>query len=218
VKTHGPSLTTTLQALDVGCGAGVFRSQWEKFCAWTVDGVEQNEWAIHNGASAKGLLYNFDITRPPAEVLGRYDCIFLLDVLEHIEKTRAFLEGIFSCLKPEGFLVINVPAFQSLFSKYDSEAGHHRRYNEKSLRHELLSFPVTIHRVAYWGFTLIPFLLARKILSPSWKTSPDIIRKGFQPPGPVSNLFFKFLMRLENKMGGLMPRGSSLTLIAQRKR
>lgn len=62
------------------------------------------------------------------------DCILYIDVLEHIEKDQEELEKAFGCLKPEGYVVILVPAFNSLYSPFDASIGHFRRYDKRMIR------------------------------------------------------------------------------------
>ncbi len=64
----------------------------------------------------------------------RFDAILYIDVLEHIEKDREEMMKAVSLLKPNGHLVVLSPAFQSLYSPFDKEIGHYRRYTKKQLR------------------------------------------------------------------------------------
>ena len=57
-----------------------------------------------------------------------------LDVLEHVEDdARAFSE-LLRVTKPGGIIIINIPAFMSLWSAWDVSLGHFRRYTKRSLR------------------------------------------------------------------------------------
>jgi 2-polyprenyl-3-methyl-5-hydroxy-6-metoxy-1,4-benzoquinol methylase len=67
----------------------------------------------------------------------KYDTIIYIDVLEHIENSKEELVKISKLLKPNGYLIILVPAFQFLFSDFDSKIGHFRRYNKSLLRMEI---------------------------------------------------------------------------------
>ena len=60
-----------------------------------------------------------------------------MDVLEHIEEPERFLRSVFFHLSPTGRLIINVPALQIFYSKYDTLVGHLRRYDINFLRQEL---------------------------------------------------------------------------------
>lgn len=64
------------------------------------------------------------------EALGgrRFDGIYSINVLEHLEDDRAFLDAFYRALEPGGRLFIYVPAFPLLFSANDERVGHHRRY------------------------------------------------------------------------------------------
>lgn len=63
----------------------------------------------------------------------KYDCLIYIDVLEHIEEDRGELENAANCLNPGGKVVILVPAHQFLYSPFDKEVGHFRRYDKRSL-------------------------------------------------------------------------------------
>lgn len=58
-----------------------------------------------------------------------HDLVLLLDVLEHVAEDRAFLSQLVAeSLRPGGWLLFTVPAWQRLFSRHDVWLHHHRRY------------------------------------------------------------------------------------------
>jgi SAM-dependent methyltransferase len=61
------------------------------------------------------------------------DCVIMMDVLEHIENENDFLYIVLEKLKPNGKIIITVPAMQYLFSSHDVFLKHFRRYNRKQL-------------------------------------------------------------------------------------
>lgn len=65
---------------------------------------------------------------------SHFDTILYIDVLEHIEADHAELTTAADLLRPGGHLIVLSPAHQFLFSKFDAEIGHFRRYNKASLR------------------------------------------------------------------------------------
>ena len=69
----------------------------------------------------------------------KYDTILYLDVLEHIKKDKSEVEKALSCLKDNGFLIINVPAYQFLYSKFDESVGHWKRYKKKDFQKILIN-------------------------------------------------------------------------------
>ncbi len=65
--------------------------------------------------------------------IQKFDSVLYFDVLEHIEHDSREVELACSKLNPNGYLIILVPAHQSLFSPFDTEIGHFRRYDRDSL-------------------------------------------------------------------------------------
>lgn len=63
----------------------------------------------------------------------KFDAIIYIDVIEHIENDGVELNKAKNYLKPDGHLIILVPAHNYLFSQFDKSIGHYRRYNKKML-------------------------------------------------------------------------------------
>lgn len=63
-----------------------------------------------------------------------FDCVAYVDVLEHIEDDRLELQAAAGRLRAKGQLVVLGPAFPFLFSEFDREVGHFRRYTKTMLR------------------------------------------------------------------------------------
>jgi SAM-dependent methyltransferase len=62
-----------------------------------------------------------------------FDCVLYIDVFEHIEADRAEMEKAAARLRPGGRLVVLSPAHEFLFSEFDRQIGHFRRYDRRSL-------------------------------------------------------------------------------------
>jgi SAM-dependent methyltransferase len=54
--------------------------------------------------------------------------VALLDVIEHVDDDGALLGRIAERMRPGAGLVVTVPAMPWLFSSWDADLGHHRRY------------------------------------------------------------------------------------------
>src|SRR5205807_1658210 len=113
------------------------------------------------------------------EFLGVYDAVLLFDVLEHIEEPVGFIRSILRHLKTGGVLLVNVPALMSLFSEYDTVAGHYRRYDYALMRKEFQGMPIEWLDMRYWGLSMVPLLLLRKLVLAMKSGGKDIIRTGF---------------------------------------
>ena len=57
-----------------------------------------------------------------------------LDVIEHIKEDKKEIFKAFKLLKKGGKLIINVPAFSHLYSKFDKDVGHFRRYSKTDFK------------------------------------------------------------------------------------
>jgi SAM-dependent methyltransferase len=72
-----------------------------------------------------------DITALDPE--ARFDTIFYLDVLEHIEGDAGELARVARHLTTAGRLIVLAPAHPFLFSAFDAAIGHYRRYTKATL-------------------------------------------------------------------------------------
>jgi SAM-dependent methyltransferase len=68
-----------------------------------------------------------------ASLLGRFDTAFALNVIEHIQDDRQALLNLQKLLKPGGRMIILVPAFNTLYNRFDKELHHYRRYTHTTL-------------------------------------------------------------------------------------
>ncbi len=101
---------------------------------------------------------------PVSDIVGRdetYDSVVLVNVLEHIEQDVDTLAQLRSVLDDDGHILIYAPAFEALYSPFDQQVGHHRRYTIHSLRRRLLNAglaPVEVRyvnvvgAVVWWAF------------------------------------------------------------------
>jgi len=92
--------------------------------------------------------------------------IFSLNVFEHIEHDTVAVREVRQKLKPEGALLIYVPAFECLWTSLDEKLCHYRRYTKTTLRRLVEQEGFAIEHVRYadcLGFiaTLIFRLLGR---------------------------------------------------------
>ncbi len=64
----------------------------------------------------------------------KFNSIIYIDVLEHIEDDKNELEQAGRHLIKGGYLLVLSPAHNWLYSAFDKEIGHYRRYTKKMLR------------------------------------------------------------------------------------
>jgi len=88
------------------------------------------------GSKPKCRVRELDILMPegiPQDVAGRFDRLISLNVLEHIEDHVLALRRMGELLRPQGKVVLLVPAMPFLYGSIDQAVGHFRRYTCKSL-------------------------------------------------------------------------------------
>ena len=81
----------------------------------------------------KKILNVYNGTVEDFETVVQYDIIILADVLEHIKDDRKILKKLTELLKKNGKIIIYVPAHNYLYSAFDKQIGHFRRYSKKTL-------------------------------------------------------------------------------------
>lgn len=214
LKGNGIPLQSQLRVLDVGGGTGAFAGQLEHACSWTVDLTDLNQCALDSALPRRGRSFYYDIREKKTELLAKYDAVFALDIIEHLEDPREFLADCLSHLKPEGMLLINVPALPLLYSKYDELVGHRRRYTKKTLRGLLEGLEINIRDLRYWGFSLIPTVIGRKALLPFIQREKTAVKFGFQPPAAWINRVLCWVGAIETRFLTHPPLGTSVILVA----
>ena len=136
--------------------------------------------------------------------------LFLLDVIEHVEDVRAFLKDVLFHMKPGATLIVNVPALPLLFSPYDKAAGHYRRYTKETLKAEFAELPVKQLDMRFWGFSLLPLALARRVFTGNTEETSEVLAAGFKPPLPGINRLFHWIGKMEIATLPQPPLGTSL--------
>jgi 2-polyprenyl-3-methyl-5-hydroxy-6-metoxy-1,4-benzoquinol methylase len=214
-KFVGLAALNKKQFFEVGCGHGLVINQIEKEFETVVDGGDLNDYALKKIEGNKGTIYCYNIYQKSEAFKNKYDGVILFDVIEHIDDDVDFL--ITSCfhVKPGGLVMINVPAYQTLFSKYDTAVGHKRRYTKEVLKAKMEAAGIEEIKLSYWGFSLVPLLLIRKLFL-LFKDN-NIASDGFKSPEGFVNSFFKGLMKLEIALFAHPITGTSLMAYGKKK-
>ena len=113
--------------LDFGSGDGFFSKEIAKKIGKSVLCVEPAE-NMYKYYKVKPFLSLDDIE---SESL---DCIYSLNVLEHIEDDEVIIKDFYRTLSKDGVLLLYLPAFPCLYSSMDKKVGHYRRYKKKDIK------------------------------------------------------------------------------------
>ncbi|MCC7522732.1 class I SAM-dependent methyltransferase [Candidatus Uhrbacteria bacterium] len=147
--------------LDLGCGFGGMQPFLKAY--GNVFGIEPNMEAAKI-CRERGYQNVFSNIQEVAESGLRFDLIGAFDSLEHIQDDAALLASLKPIMKENGSLLINVPAYPSLWSSHDVQHEHYRRYTAASLEKLLEANGYRVVYIGYWNFILFPlFALSRLI-------------------------------------------------------
>jgi 2-polyprenyl-3-methyl-5-hydroxy-6-metoxy-1,4-benzoquinol methylase len=192
-------LTPGSRYLEIGCGHGQFLEQSDEQLGIVTDGCDLNLFALQKIGQVKGEVFVYDIALKEPSMLSKYQGVFLLDVIEHIDDDQSFLNLSADHLSKNGLVVINVPALQLLFSQYDVVAGHKRRYSKADLNALFEKCGIELLDIQYWGLLMLPIAFIRKFYL------------------KFVNSFFKSLMNLELFLFKNPFVGTSLVAIGRKK-
>lgn len=140
------------------------------------------------------------------EYQNEFDTVIASEVIEHIEDDLKALKTIHSVIKPNGVLLLTVPAFDFLYSSLDKKIGHFRRYTKKSITKVVENAGFTVEKISYWN--LLGLL--------GWWISFKILDKEMNKVGNrfVGNILGKWL-KIERKI--TMPIGLTVIVKARKK-
>jgi SAM-dependent methyltransferase len=137
-------------------------------------------------------------------------------VLEHLDDDLASIKNVYYILKPGGYFIITVPAFNFLWSGHDAAMHHKRRYGKKDLVRRLKSCDFSVEICTFWNFFLFPAVAVIRVLRDRRRC--DLITDLKDLPQIVNRLLLQIL-RVENILigGGIpFPFGVSILCICRK--
>ena len=144
-----------LKILDYGCGSGTNIKALTKF--GDVYCYEKDKRTLDYLSSEYKKDKKVIIIKNLKRQI-KYDLIILAEVLEHIKEDSNALKTLKKFLKPQGQILITVPAYNFLFSKKDEVLKHFRRYGYNEIKN-LISKNFKILRITFFN-TLLFFPIA----------------------------------------------------------
>ena len=203
--------SATILGLDIGCGTGftaVYLTE-NGFPTLGIDSYASFAELYQQGRGAGFIQGNIHSIDPERE----FNFVLLLDVLEHVVDDAGFLKQAIKFVKPDGVVILSLPAFRFLWSGVDEQAGHLRRYDKETMTRlvEGIGQGVRIEKqFYYYGSTIVPYWFSRL----RRKGSEKIIQTE-RHPSKFMNSLIKGVLEVERMFipfSGL-PIGSSLFTI-----
>lgn len=206
------------RVLDAGCGTGgflVLLREW--FHPEEVVGFDLCPEALEMGRTRglEGLcLASLEDIPFPDDYFSLVTC---LDVLYHqdVRDEERALKEIWRVMKPEGYLLLNLPAFRLLRGSHDQAVHGERRYRKRELLPRLDAAGFMVVRATYFNFFLFPALAAYRLAS---RVLPFSSSDLWMPP-TLLNRILQLMLAIEGKVALRrdLPWGSSLTVLARKQ-
>ena len=138
------------EPLEVGSGLGDYAVEWaERGVAVTVSEADAGRLAHLRRRFADDSRIRVRELAVPVTQTASYSAVVAVNVLEHIADDVEALRAFGRLVRPGGRVVIFVPAFMALYSRFDREIGHERRYQRRSLAAALSTAGLQIERLHY---------------------------------------------------------------------
>ncbi len=204
---------TERHILDVGCGSGLMIKTL--YNTYNIYGLEKSKIAINLCKKKYKSRIKQGYLPEKVPFKKKFDAILMMDVLEHIEDDFTSLLVINKLLKKNGRIIITVPAFMFLWSKFDEENHHKRRYKINQLRYLLNQSGFSLEKISYYNFLLSPIAFIERLLIKVISISTTHSLK--LPIKPLNN-FFYFLFNAEYSLLKYLdfPFGLSIIAIARK--
>lgn len=191
--------------LEIGSGIGNISSQFiEDKQRITVSDIRDNycSYLTNHFDQKVDDVINIDIIDPDFDkkhhhIFETFDSIFALNIVEHVKDDEVAIANCKKLLKKGGNLIILVPAYQSLYNRFDTELEHYKRYTIKNLSALFSKNELEIlHRQYFNFFAIFGWWFTGSILKK--KTIPEGQMKLFDAFVPIFKVVDKLLF---NKIG-----------------
>jgi SAM-dependent methyltransferase len=206
------------QYCEIGAGTGGNLALLAKFAM--IDVVEMNsdarDWIKEKNIDGVQTIHSGHL--PDNVTLDKkYDAIFALDVIEHIDDDFNSLKRIKDFLKEDGCLVTTVPAYQWLWSPHDEIHHHKHRYTKTHYCNLLRQAGYEVTYSSYFNTLLFPLAAVNRVVNKVRSTLGFKEQTGAEMPGTMINTLFEKIFNIESLWAGKLsiPFGLSIVVVAQ---
>lgn len=211
-----------LSILDAGCGTGGLLMALKQAGFTHAQGFDLSSDAVahakNRGLNAKlGDLNHLSQFAPPQsfDVMINNDTLYHLTVDQRIE----FFKSCLSLLKPNGIMIMNVPALDAFKGNHDLAVGITERFSKTTLLPFIISNGFEVIQARYWPFILSPIIWATRVVQKKMRRAVDhsaVYKSDLALPNPLVNQVLGKLCAAERAVSLTTPWGSSLFLVLQK--
>jgi SAM-dependent methyltransferase len=203
-----------LSILDAGCGVGGTLKLLQKY--GEAIGIDPDDDALAYCRKI-GLRKVFKKDVESLSYTKKFDVITLFEVLEHVDEHKC-LTKLSRAIKDNGIMLVSVPAYQWMWSNWDTIIHHKKRYTTKSLEMALSRHGFKTERITYlFSFLVVPVFIFRKLKDIIYKSNyPSDLRVG---TSPLVNIFMKIFTATEFLVFKFanIPFGLSIICVARKR-
>jgi SAM-dependent methyltransferase len=141
--------------LEIGAGEGALGARLARRYRYV--GVEPDPQAFATARSRFARAGLESVVRGDVDALpagASFDLVCAFEVLEHCEDDEAELQRWAARVRPQGWLLLSVPAGADRFGPADRKAGHVRRYEREELAGKLAAAGLEPRSLELYGFPL----------------------------------------------------------------
>ena len=197
---------------DFGCGDGLFFPVLQRFSQERPRGLEPDASLLDPAGPWFDRITTGELADDPSE-RARYGLIVALDVLEHLEDPQPAMAILRGRLRPGGWFIATVPAFDELWTAHDDINHHYRRYRLADLEALVRGSGLEVIESRYFFAWLA---LAKWLVAQKERVIRPVPTPAEVPAAPV-NAAALAVTRLEQRLMGNAhpPFGSSAIVVAR---
>jgi SAM-dependent methyltransferase len=152
-----------LTVLDAGCGTGFNLLHFERagHSAYGFDYAREAVSAVQRRGFGKVVRGSITDIPYPAET---FDLAYSFEVIDEVSDSDRAIRELYRVLKPGGYLLLRLPAFDWLRSSHDTDIGTLHRYTLAEMEEKLKRAGFRIRRSTYANCLLFPVVGVRRFL------------------------------------------------------
>ncbi len=195
--------------LEVGCGIGNLTRYFKQDRKLVALDSDPHYIAYMKLDNPEVETYSGDISNSNIlkEINISFDTVICINVLEHIYDDEKALLNMCSLTRPQGRLILMVPAHKLLYGYMDKNVEHYRRYEKNEINEKITRAGYVVKRIFYFN----------RLGALGW-----LINSRIRKCGKISYLqllifdkIVNFLRKIDNMFH--LPFGVSIIVIAERK-
>ena len=212
LRTHVPEGS---HILDIGCGTGANMAHWRG--RYDVSGIDYSfEGLTYCHEREERAVVRADAARLPFAD-DAFDAVVSCDVLCHksLPDKQAVMNEWFRVVKPSGTLIVNLPAYQWIYSSHDVHVETDKRFSIAEARAFIAEAGAEVIDIGYWNTWLFPLIAATRLYRRALPPAHSDIAEGTDT---AFNAPFNALLAMEHAVHRTIPApfGLSILVVARK--